>query len=402
MPAPIVPAPSASSTSASPVASGLDGYEFARTALSDVDGARGRLVLRGHDVEALAGVASFEQVVGLFLDGALPADDRDLRRALGAARVKAFARRDALSAAAGDTPPAPPADDMDALRAAVAHLSTTGVDRDDALLVVAATAVYAAARDRARRGLAPVAPDPTRGHAADLLRMLRGDAPPAHDTAALDAYLTTVVDHGMNASTFAARVVASTGSDLVSAVVAGLGALKGPLHGGAPGPVLDMLDAVGAPARARPWLVDALARGDRVMGMGHRVYRVRDPRAAVLEGAIERLAVAAGGGRRLALARAVEQEATRLLAERKPDRPLRANVEFFTAVLLDAVSVDRRTMTPVFAAARVVGWCAHVFEQRAVGRLVRPSSTYVGPDPGVHAATSAPVGDVVQHPSQGG
>ena len=186
----------------------------------------------------------------------------------------------------------------------------------------------------------------------------------------------------MNASTFTARVVASTASDLISAVVAAVGALKGPLHGGAPGPVLDMLDAIGTPANAEAWLLGELAAGRRIMGMGHRIYRVRDPRAAVLETAVKPLSNAsAGGGRNLALARAVEAAAAKILAERKPDRPLAANVEFYTAVLLDAVGLPREQFSSTFGVGRVAGWCAHVLEQRRVGKLIRPASTYVGPTP---------------------
>jgi citrate synthase len=183
----------------------------------------------------------------------------------------------------------------------------------------------------------------------------------------------------MNASTFAARVVASTGSDMISAIVAGVGALKGPLHGGAPGPVLDMLDAIGAPERADAWLRAELAAGRRIMGMGHRVYRVRDPRAAVLEQALRDLSGHAHALGRLDLARAIETSATSLLDARHPDRKLRANVEFFTAVLLEAVGIDRRSLTATFAVGRVVGWCGHVLEQQKRGRLIRPSSRYVGP-----------------------
>ena len=183
----------------------------------------------------------------------------------------------------------------------------------------------------------------------------------------------------MNASTFTARVVASTGSDLVSAIVAAIGALKGPLHGGAPGPVLDMLDAIGHPAHARAWLEADLAAGRRIMGMGHRIYRVRDPRAAALEHAISVLERTGAVGDRLALARAVERDAERLLTDRHPERSLRANVEFYTAILLEAIGIPRTLFSPTFAASRVVGWCAHVDEQRRVGRLIRPASTYVGP-----------------------
>jgi citrate synthase len=209
--------------------------------------------------------------------------------------------------------------------------------------------------------------------------MLSAEAPDPARTRGLDAYLGCVVDHGMNASTFTARVVASTGSDLVSAVVAAIGALKGPLHGGAPGPVLDMLDAIGHPERARGWLEQEMTAGRRIMGMGHRIYRVRDPRAAALERATSILEGTGVAADRLAIARAVEHEAERLLAERHPERALRANVEFYTAVLLEAVGVPRTLFSPMFAASRVVGWCAHVAEQRAVGRLIRPGSSYVGP-----------------------
>jgi citrate synthase len=236
--------------------------------------------------------------------------------------------------------------------------------------------VFVAAWSRKRAGAQPIAPDASLGHAADYLRMTTGSANDAN-VGGLDAYLTTVVDHGMNASTFTARVVTSTASDLISAVVAAVGALKGPLHGGAPGPVLDMLDAIGEPSRAEAWLLDELAAGRRIMGMGHRIYRVRDPRAAVLEAAVKPLA-----SKRLELAHAVEQAAAKILAERKPDRPLAANVEFYTAVLLDAVGLPREQFAPTFAVGRVAGWCAHVIEQRRVGRLVRPSSRYVGPMPG--------------------
>ena len=208
--------------------------------------------------------------------------------------------------------------------------------------------------------------------------MLSGRDPEPARVHALDAYLCTVSDHGMNASTFAARVVASTGSDLVSAIVAAIGALKGPLHGGAPGPVLDMLDAIGEPARAEAWLRAELEAGRRIMGMGHRVYRVRDPRAAALEAAYARLR---GDEHRRALAHAVEACATELLRARHPDRPLPANVEFWTALLLEAIDIPRELFTAVFAASRVAGWCAHVQEQRREGRHLRPRSRYVGPRP---------------------
>jgi citrate synthase len=358
-----------------PLASGLDGVVVAETTLSEVDGERGRLVLAGHDVETLAGEAGFEDACGLFWGGALPsAEQREtIRAAIAEGRVAAFERLERI----GDALQA--ADGMDALRASVAHLAA---DTTPAALA-GAIATFAAAWARRRAGGTPVAPDPSSGHAADYLRMVRGEAPTEAEARGLDSYLVTVSDHGMNASTFAARVVTSTGSDRVSAVVAAIGALKGPLHGGAPGPVLDMLDAIGAPEKAEPWIAAELAAGRRIMGMGHRIYRVRDPRAAVLERAIERLERAGGGvhAGRLALARAVERSAEAALAAKRPDRPLRANVEFYTAVLLEAVGLPRELFSPTFAVGRVVGWSAHVDEQRRVGRLIRPNSRYIGPRP---------------------
>ncbi len=349
-----------------PASSGLDGIVVADTAISDVDGARGRLVIAGADVESIAGTIAFEVAVARVLAAA-----NTTVHDLGAARVAAFERLPRL----GDALDA--ADGMEALRAGLAHLRATGELATDATAAIGAAAVLVAAWHRRRGGYAPIAPDPTAGHAADYLRMLGLPPTPAF-TAALDTYLVTVIDHGMNASTFAARVVAATQSDLVSAVVAGVGALKGPLHGGAPGPVLDMLDAIATPANAEPWLRAELAAGRRIMGMGHRVYRVRDPRAAVLERAIAHLEL---DSPRLDLARAIEAAATTILAEKYPERPMGANVELNTAILLDAIGLPRALFSPTFAVSRIAGWCAHVIEQRKLNRIIRPASRYVGPLP---------------------
>jgi citrate synthase len=373
--------------------SGLDGLVVADTAISEVDGERGQLVVAGHSIEALAGHVPFAAACCLLLDGALPdaAATAAMSRRLGEARQAAAARL-------GDRGPALRlADPMDALRALLAGhtapLPAAGEQdpaaalRDEAIALLGAAPVYVAAWARAHGKTAragELVPDPARDHAADYLRLLGGGDDPAR-AAALEAYLVTVLEHGMNASTFTARVVASTGSDTVSAVVAALGALKGPLHGGAPGPVLDMLDAIAEPQAAVAWLEAELLAGRRVMGMGHRVYRVRDPRAAVLERAVERLEAAGVRTPRLALARAVERAAEDVLGRRYPDRPLRANVEFYTAVLLDAVGLDRALFTPTFAVGRIAGWCAHVGEQRRTGRLIRPDSRYIGPRPAAGA-----------------
>jgi citrate synthase len=363
------------------VDSGLEGVVVAESALSRVDGDAGRLIIAGYDVAELAEHASFEQVCALLWEGLPPsaATSAGYRLRLGEARARAFDVLPRLAHAFALPDP------MDALRAALALLSPEPGDGvSQATAITAATAVFAAARARTSRGLPAIAPDPTLDHARDYLRMLRGvDDPSA--ARALGRYFVTLCDHDMNASTFAARVVASTGSDMVSAVVAAVGALKGPLHGGAPGPVLDMLDAVAAHGDARGWLETELAAGRRIMGMGHRVYRVRDPRAAVLEGALALLSPEPSGRPRLELGRRVEQAARTLLRERGSARRLEANVEFYTAVLLDAVGLDRSDFTPTFASARACGWCAHVLEHRKTGRLVRPALRYVGPQPEVAA-----------------
>jgi citrate synthase len=361
--------------SGSGTAGGLEGVIVADTRLSEVDGERGRLIVAGHDVEALAGQVSFEQLVALLLDGTLPSEPRRAAVAAGiaAGRQKGWE----TLARAGDALSAP--DAMDALRTAASHLRVDGDGEAAALQTIGALGTFAAAWARGREGKAAVAPELDRGHASDVLRMVLGQPADAARAAGLDAYLVTVADHGMNASTFTARVIASTRSDLVSSVVGAIGALKGPLHGGAPGPVLDMLDAIGEPGKAPTWLEVEVAAGRRIMGMGHRIYRVRDPRAAVLERAITTLEAAGISTGRLALARSVERAAEGVLRRKHPDRPLHANVEFYTAVLLDTLGLPRGLFAATFAAARVAGWCAHVFEQRAADRLIRPSSRYVGP-----------------------
>jgi citrate synthase len=352
---------------------GLDQVVFAETELSHIDGARGELWIRGYPLEELSGQLSFEGMCALLWDGAFPSAERSLQvtRALGDARVRMHAARERWL-----EPALSLGDPMDALRAALALLEARGDDFDDACNIVAAVALLLAAYQRRKDGRTLVAPNPERGHAEDLLSLLHGDSSPAQ-ARALDAYLVTVAEHGLNASTFTARVVASTESDTVSAVTAAVGALKGRLHGGAPGPVLDMLDAGGKKGHARSYLEAELAAGRRIMGMGHRIYRVRDPRALVLERATEKLEGETHTAR-VELARDVERSATELLAERYPERKLCANVEFFTAVLLEAVKIPRSLFTVTFAAARVAGYCAHVAEQRQSGRIVRPASRYVG------------------------
>ena len=349
---------------------GLDGVPAAETVLSHVDGERGELIIAGERVGDLAGQASFESVTSRLWNGATGTSltEADVRAALGAARVRAFGRLpDLLPATRGLSI-------VDGFRAAVAGLrAESGLDHE--AVIVGAFPAIAGALVQQAKGNPPIAPDPNTSHAADTLRMLLGHEPEPREVAALDAYFVTVCDHGMNASTFAARVVASTQADLFAAITAGYCGLTGPLHGGAPEPVLEMLDAIGTCERIKPWVDDALARGERLMGFGHRVYRVRDPRADVLKAAIERLA---DDGADLPFASEVESYIRAALRRKNPNRPLETNVEFFTAILLDALAIPRQAFTPIFAVARAAGWTAHAMEQRRTGRLIRPSSSYVG------------------------
>lgn len=359
---------------------GLDDVIAAETVLSDVDGANGRLIIRGVPVEELARTSTFEGAAlilfaGFFAD--LP-DEAGFALALGRAREEAFRRLAPQLSALAALPP------VEALRAGLALLPD-GDDFDTALRLTAASAVLTAAIVRTGRAAEPVAPDARLGHAADLLRMVDGVGPAKAAERTLNAYLATVAEHGLNASTFAARIAASTRAGLGSAVMAGLCALKGPLHGGAPGPVLEMLTEIGEPANAEAWLEAALARGERLMGFGHRIYKVRDPRADALKAAVKALMNAGGSPSRLALAEAVEQAALQLLARVKPGRSLETNVEFYTAVLLDALGFPADSFTSIFASARVLGWIAHAREQETSGRLIRPRSRYVGPRPRVAA-----------------
>ena len=357
---------------------GIDGLEnvvAAETVLSEVDGQAGRLVIRGFTVEELAGHVSYEAAAHLLLDGFFDDLPADLAPALGAARDAVFDEVAAL-------------DDgllslsvIEATRALTARLAD-GDDLGTALRLIAAPAVFTAAVVRRQAGAPALAPDPALSHAADILRMLRGTPAPEAEVKAFETYLVTVIDHGLNASTFTARVIASTHAGLASAFLGGLSALKGPLHGGAPGPVIEMLDAIGTPGRARAWIEGALDRGDRLMGFGHRVYKVRDPRADALKRAVrllgERSNVLPG---RLAFAEAVEEAALAILKDRKPNRSLQTNVEFYTALLLEALAFPPSAFTCVFAIGRSAGWIAHAREQVAGGRLIRPQSRYVGPRP---------------------
>ena len=353
---------------------GLEGIVAAETVLSEVDGEAGRLVIRGRSLDELSDW-TFEEIIVLLWSGFFETMPDDLTAALGVARSEVFEEMAGLDRRLAERAP------IEVMRALTARLSD-GNDLGTALRLVAAPAVFTAAAIRARMGETPLRPDPERGHACDILRMTRGNLASAAEVKALDAYLVTVADHGLNASTFAARVTASTLAGLTSAVLSGISALKGPLHGGAPGPVIEMLDGVGSPGQARVWLEGALDRGDRLMGFGHRVYKVRDPRVDALKRAVRALTHASNTPpARLQLAEAVEKAALEVLRERKPDRSLQTNVELYTALILEALAFPASAFTCVFAMGRVAGWIAHAREQVQGGRLIRPQSRYVGPIP---------------------
>jgi citrate synthase len=250
--------------------------------------------------------------------------------------------------------------------------------QQQALTLLASFPTIVAAYWRLLQGEDPLAPRLDLSHAANYLYMLFGRTPSPEHVRGLETYLNTVMDHGMNASTFTARVIISTQSDLISAVVGALGALKGPLHGGAPGPALDMVFEIGDAAHAETYLRQKLERGERLMGFGHRIYKVRDPRAEVLSAAAARMFQGNGHQALYRLSRHVEQTAVALLAEYKPGRNLQTNVEFYTALLLHGLGLSTDLFTPTFAIGRVAGWIAHCFEQQQLQRLIRPQSVYVG------------------------
>lgn len=352
---------------------GLEGVVAATTRLSDVDGERGELIIGGYPLAELTAHATFEEATWLLWYGRRPsATELDaFRRELAARRelppgalglLRECARREL--------------DAMDALRIAAGTISMAS---REATAIVAAIPSIVAAFWRLRHGMEPVRPRADLSHAAHYLYLLQGEIPDPEQARALEIYLTTVIDHGLNASTFTCRVITSTGSDLVSAVVGAIGALKGPLHGGAPGPALEMVFEIGHASNAEAVLRRRIEAGERLMGFGHRVYKVRDPRADVLAAAAERLYSRAGDMAFYRLAGAVESTALRLLEEYKPGRRLQTNVEFYTALLMHGLGLEPAIFTPTFAIGRISGWIAHALEQQAANRLIRPSSEYVGP-----------------------
>ncbi|TMC38018.1 MAG: citrate/2-methylcitrate synthase [Chloroflexi bacterium] len=355
---------------------GLEGIIGAQTAISMVDGANGRLVYQGYVIADLAQQMSFEEVAYLLWKGQLPTKAQldGLALELAASRTLTQAATIALDALPADTDP------MDVLRSVV---SIQGVEHRLSQPTVP-LAIHAAASFptilamfyRRQLGLEPVTPRRDLGHAANYLYMMNGKEAGPEVVRALNTYLVLLADHGMNASTFTARVIASTESDLTSCLVGAIGALKGPAHGGAPSAVIEQLERIGTAENAEPWMRDARKQKIKFMGFGHRVYRVYDPRAKILKEMCRQM-----NPRFYELATRVEEVALKILHEEHPERPQSVNVEFYSAGVLQAIGLPKEFFTPTFAVSRVAGWSAHVLEQAAHNRIIRPQSEYIGPEP---------------------
>lgn len=363
---------------------GLEGVIVAETEVGDVRGREGFYHYRQYSAVELADKRSLEDVWFLLFEGHLPSPDesRAFAAEVRALRPVPAAVADLLPAIAAAGGPL-----MDQLRTAVSLLGHSQgfqpwLDVDLAALrangaqVCAAVPTLIMALHRLGKGLDPVAPDPDLGYGENYLWMLTGQRPDPAKARAVEQYQILTIDHGFNASTFTARVITSTGADLAGAVAGGIAALSGPLHGGAPSRALDLLDAIGTPDNARPYLVDAVNRGDKIMGFGHRVYKTTDPRSEFLRGVAQRIDAA-----KVRFATQVEQTVVDVLAELKPGRDLYANVEFYAGVVMEDVGLPPELFSPTFASSRVIGWCTNILEQAADNRIIRPSARYVGPPP---------------------
>lgn len=357
---------------------GLEGVVAAKTAVSEVDGANGRLIYRGgYLIEDLAPAVTFEEAAYLLWHGELPNESEldALRRQMAEARRLKDSTRSIINALDYDTDP------MDTLRTALSAQGATkaltkpSVEESIALTAVVPTIVAAAHRRRHKRDL--IEPRPELGHAANLLWMMDGQEPAKERVHWLDQYLVMLADHGLNASTFTARVVASTGSDLASCVVAAIGALKGPAHGGATFAARTMLDNIGSVDNVDKWMADQHAKHARFPGFGHRIYRTYDPRAKILR------EIAKTADPKLhQLAARTEEVALKILHDAHPERPNATNVDFWASVVLTGCSIPKELFTCIFAMSRVAGWTAHVLEALGDLRIIRPASVWIGPEPG--------------------
>jgi citrate synthase len=375
------------------IARGLAGVVLTETRLSRVDGEAGQLIIAGFPLEELAPKASFEEVLYLLWNDRLPnfKELETLRSQMASYRSIPEATVTMLKAVA-DRKLSP----MDAFRIGIDTLSLADpnplensreANEKRAVVILAAAPTIVATYWRLLNGEEPIQPDLNLSHTANYLYMLTGEKPHPDAVRAVETYLNTVVDHGMNASTFSSRVIVSTQADMFSGIVGALGALKGPLHGGAPGPALDMVFELRERANksgrsiseeADDYVRDVVSSGGRIMGFGHRVYKVRDPRADVLGAAAEKLFREAGDSQLYEDARAVEEVVVRVLDELKPGRKLQTNVEFYTALVLHGVGMSTDLFTPTFGVSRAGGWSAHILEQLDEAILIRPRAAYIG------------------------
>jgi citrate synthase len=361
----------------SPAPKGLEGVVVANTMISKIDGKKGKLIYRGYDIQDLAGKVPFESVAYLLWVGHLPnsLELETFRKNLSEHRsissdVKLF-----LESAPPDAEP------LSLLRTAVSVMGLNppkkGKDSilEDGVNLASQFPTILAYFQHLRNEENLVEPRVDLGHAANYLYMLTGEIPKKEHEYALDSYFTLLADHGMNASTFSARVTISTLTDIYSAIVSAIGTLKGPLHGGAPSKVWEMLEEIGKAENASSWLKSKIQNKERIMGFGHRVYRTEDPRSKILK----KLAKEIADPQTFELASVVESEARKLLSAEHPERALDTNVEFYSSLVLNAVGIPSDMFTATFACARVFGWISHIMEQLADNRLYRPDSEYVGP-----------------------
>ncbi|MEV8541612.1 citrate synthase/methylcitrate synthase [Streptomyces sp. NPDC051572] len=362
---------------------GLAGVVVTDTRIGDVRGIEGFYHYRQYSAVELAQTRGFEDVWHLLAHGELPDAERTVAFAAETAALRRLpdevrAALPAVAAASGTSGP------LSGMRTALSLLGAAkgfrpvyDIDADarrrDTLVASAAVPTLLTALYRLGRGLDPVEPREDLSYAANYLYMLTGSEPDKQQARAIEQYLISTIDHGFNASTFTARVIASTGADVAACLVGAVGALSGPLHGGAPSRALDTLDAIGTPNRIDPWIRERVLAGDRIMGFGHAIYRTEDPRSRMLREVAQQF-----GGPRVDFAVEVERQVERILAELKPGRELHTNVEFYAGLVMELCGLPREMFTPTFAAARVVGWSANVVEQAEDSKIIRPVARYVG------------------------
>lgn len=361
------------------VETGLENVVAAATQLSDIDTENSQIIVRGYNLEIIAPKISFEAMIYLLLENKLPseAELHTFIKQLNRNRELTNASLSILHQAAVEK-----LKPIDALSAVISSLyflpNKASQPKDQCLQIIAQIPVMLAAYHQFLLGKQPLKSKQDLGFVANFLYLFFAEDPSQGKVHALETYLNTVIDHGLNASTFTARVIASTRTDLIGCVCGALAALKGPLHGGAPGPVLEMVLDIQKNKAPQKYIEAKLAKGERIMGFGHRVYRERDPRAAILETAAKNSFTQSSMQELYQLFREVETTTQAILQKHKPNRVLKANVEFYTALVLYGIGFNPEYFTPIFALSRVVGWLAHSLEQQQSKKLIRPQSIYIG------------------------